>query len=128
MNYYFNKTIKGTFEEVIDKVTKGLKEEGFGILTEIDIKETLKKKLDVDFKKYRILGACNPPFAHKALEAEDKIGTMLPCNVIVQEVSKGVIEVAAVNPMASMQAVDNEILEEIAGDITAKLEHVIENL
>jgi uncharacterized protein (DUF302 family) len=85
MDYYFNKTIKGTFEEVIDKVTKGLKEEGFGILTEIDIKATMKKKLDVDFKKYKILGACNPPFAHKALLAEDKIGTMLPCNVIVQE-------------------------------------------
>lgn len=128
MNYYFNKTIKGTFEEVIEKVTEGLKEEGFGILTEIDVKETLKKKLDVDFKKYRILGACNPPYAHKALEAEDKIGTMLPCNVIVQEISKGTVEVAAVNPMASMQAVDNQILAEIAGEITAKLEKVIEKL
>jgi uncharacterized protein (DUF302 family) len=128
MKYYFNKTIKGTFQEVIDKVTIGLKEEGFGILTEIDVTETLKQKLDVDFKKYRILGACNPSYAHKALETEDKIGTMLPCNVIVQEVSKGVIEVAAVNPMASMQAVNNEILAEIASDITAKLEHVIEKL
>ncbi|SRX75718.1 DUF302 domain-containing protein [Aequorivita antarctica] len=128
MKYYFNKTIKGTFEEVIDKVTIGLKEEGFGILTEIDVTETLKQKLDVDFKKYRILGACNPPYAHKALEAEDKIGTMLPCNVIVQEVSKGVIEVAAVNPMASMQAVENNILAEIASDISDKLEHVIEKL
>ncbi|MBJ7882586.1 DUF302 domain-containing protein [Gelidibacter salicanalis] len=128
MKYYFNKTINGTFQEVIDKVTIGLKEEGFGILTEIDVTETLKQKLDVDFKKYRILGACNPSYAHKALEAEDKIGTMLPCNVIVQEVSKGVIEVAAVNPMASMQAVNNEILAEIASDITAKLKHVIEEL
>jgi uncharacterized protein (DUF302 family) len=128
MKYYFNKTIKGTFQEVIDKVTIGLKEEGFGILTEIDVTETLKQKLDVDFKKYRILGACNPSYAHKALETEDKIGTMLPCNVIVQEVSKGVIEDAAVNPMASMQAVNNEILAEIASDITAKLEHVIEKL
>jgi uncharacterized protein (DUF302 family) len=128
MKYYFNKTIKDTFEEVIDKVTIGLKEEGFGILTEIDVTETLKQKLDVDFKKYRILGACNPPYAHKALEAEDKIGTMLPCNVIVQEVSKGVIEVAAVNPMASMQAVENNILAEIASDISDKLEHVIEKL
>jgi uncharacterized protein (DUF302 family) len=128
MKYYFNKTIKGTFQEVIDKVTIGLKEEGFGILTEIDVTETLKQKLDVDFKKYRILGACNPSYAHKALETEDKIGTMLPCNVIVQEVSKGVIEVAAVNPMASMQAVENNILAEIASDITAKLEHVIEKL
>jgi len=128
MKYYFNKTIKGTFEEVIDKVTQGLKDEGFGILTEIDVKETLKKKLDVNFKKYRILGACNPPYAHKALQAEDKIGTMLPCNVIVQEIEEGVIEVAAVNPMASMQAVNNEILAEIASEITTKLENVIEKL
>ena len=128
MKYYFNKTMKGTFEEVIDKVTQGLKDEGFGILTEIDVTETLKKKLDVNFKKYRILGACNPPYAHKALQVEDKIGTMLPCNVIVQEVSKGVIEVAAVNPMASMQAVENNILAEIASDISDKLEHVIEKL
>jgi uncharacterized protein (DUF302 family) len=106
MNYYFNKTVNGTFEEVIEKVTKELKEEGFGILTEIDVTATLKKNLDVDFKKYRILGACNPPYAHKALLAEDKVGTMLPCNVIVQEIEKGVIEVAAVNPLASMQAVE----------------------
>jgi uncharacterized protein (DUF302 family) len=128
MKYYFNKTLHEDFEKVIDKVTDELKKEGFGILTDIDIKETLKEKLDVDFKKYRILGACNPSYAHKALEAEDKIGTMLPCNVIVQEVSKGVIEVAAVNPMASMQAVDNEMLAEIASDITTKLENVIEKL
>tara|TARA_R110002051_G_scaffold315659_1_gene394320 strand:- start:3452 stop:3838 length:387 start_codon:yes stop_codon:yes gene_type:complete len=128
MNYYFNKTLNDDFEKVIERVTQELKEEGFGILTEIDVKETLKKKLDVDFKKYKILGACNPPYAHKALEAEDKIGTMLPCNVIVQEISKGVVEVAAVNPMASMQAVDNQILAEIANEITAKLENVIEKL
>jgi len=128
MKYYFNKTIKGTFEEVIDKVTKGLKDEGFGILTEIDVKETLKKKLDVNFKKYRILGACNPPYAHKALQAEDKIGTMLPCNVIVQEIEEGVIEVAAVNPMASMQAVENEKLNDVANEITSMLENVIEKL
>ena len=128
MEYYFNKTIKGTFEEVIEKVTEGLKEEEFGILTEIDVTATLRKKLDVDFKKYRILGACNPPYAHKALQAEDKIGTMLPCNVIVQEVQEGVIEVAAVNPMASMMAVDNKQLMEIADEITAKLKNVIEKL
>ena len=128
MNYYFNKTVNGTFEEVIDKVTKGLKEEGFGILTEIDVKETLKKKLDVNFKKYRILGACNPPYAHKALLAEDKIGTMLPCNVIVQELEAGVIEVAAVNPMASMQAVKNDKLNKIAIEITTMLENVIKKL
>ena len=128
MKYYFNKTVNGTFEEVIEKVTKELEEEGFGILTEIDVTATLKKKLDVDFKKYRILGACNPPYAHKALLAEDKIGTMLPCNVIVQEIEAGVIEVAAVNPMASMQAVENEKLNNVASEITAMLENVIEKI
>lgn len=128
MNYYFNKTIKGTFEEVIDKVTQGLKEEGFGILTEIDVTATLKKKLDVNFKKYRILGACNPAYAYKALQAEDKIGTMLPCNVIVQEIEAGVIEVAAVNEMASMQAVENKKLSDIANEITSMLENVIKKL
>lgn len=128
MSYYFNKTLKGDFDQVIDKVTDELKKVGFGILTEIDVKETLKKKLDVDFKKYRILGACNPPYAHKALQAEDKIGTMLPCNVIVQEVEAGVIEVAAVNPMASMQAVENDALKKIAQEITEKLENIIKKL
>jgi len=128
MKYYFNKTVNGTFEEVIKKVTEALKEEGFGILTEIDIKETMKKKLDVDFKQYKILGACNPPFAYKALQAEDKIGTMLPCNVIVQEIGPDAIEVATVNPMASMQAVNNEELHKIASQITAMLEDVIKKL
>ncbi|MDX1828855.1 MAG: DUF302 domain-containing protein [Lutibacter sp.] len=128
MKYYFNKTLKGTFDQIIDKVTEELKKEGFGILTEIDVKETLKKKLDIDFKKYKILGACNPPYAHKALVTEDKIGTMLPCNVIVQEISKGMVEVAAVNPMASMQSVENKALGDIAQEITAKLKNVIEKL
>lgn len=128
MNYYFNKTVNGTFEEVIDKVTQALKNEGFGILTEIDVTATLKKKLDIDFKKYMILGACNPSYAYKALQVEDKIGTMLPCNVIVQELESGIIEVAAVNPMASMQAVENEKLNDIANEITAMLENVIEKL
>ncbi len=128
MDYYFNKTVNGTFEEVIEKVTKELKKEGFGILTDIDIQETLKKKLNVNFKKYRILGACNPPFAHKALLAEDKIGTMLPCNAIVQELEDGVMEVAAVNPMASMQAVNNIELKEIAEEITDKLKAIINRL
>jgi uncharacterized protein (DUF302 family) len=128
MKYYFNKTLKEDFNSVIEKVTEELKKEGFGILTEIDVKETLKKKLDIDFKKYKILGACNPPYAHKALEAEDKIGTMLPCNVIVQEIEEGTVEVAAVNPMASMQAVENEKLNEVADEITTKLEHVIDKL
>jgi uncharacterized protein (DUF302 family) len=128
MTYYFNKTLNGNFDHIIEKVTEELKKEGFGILTEIDIKETLKKKLDIDFKRYKILGACNPPYAHQALVAEDKIGTMLPCNVIVQEISEGIVEVAAVNPMASMQSVENEALKDIAQEITAKLEKVIENL
>ena len=128
MKYYFNKTVKGTFEEVIDTVTQGLKEEGFGVLTEIDVTATLKEKLDIDFKKYRILGACNPPYAHKALQAEDKIGTMLPCNVIVQEIEEGVFEVAAVNPMASMQAVENKKLSKVAEEITDKLEKIINKL
>lgn len=128
MNYYFNKTLTGNFDEIIKKVTEELKNEGFGILTEIDVKETLKKKLDIDFKRYRILGACNPPFAHKALLAEDKIGTMLPCNVIVQEISPGIFEMAAINPIASMQAVKNEQLNEIAFEISNKLKNVIHKL
>jgi uncharacterized protein (DUF302 family) len=128
MNYYFNKIIKGDFNESIEKVTEALKKEGFGVLTEIDIKETLKKKLDVNFNNYKILGACNPPYAYKALLAENKIGTMLPCNVIVQELDSGDIEVSAVNPMASMQAVDNKDLKGIAEDITNKLKAVIDKL
>ena len=128
MNYYFNKTIKGDFEQVIEKVTQELEKEGFGVLTEINVTETLKKKLDVNFRNYRILGACNAAYAHKALKAEDKIGTMLPCNVIVQEKEAGEIEVAAVNPIASMQAVDNGDLGEIAEEIKEKLEKVIHNL
>ena len=128
MKYYHGKTLKNiSFEEVINKVTDALKEEGFGILTEIDIKETLKKKLDKDFRPYRILGACNPPFAYKALLAEDKIGAMLPCNVIVQQLEDSV-EVAAVDPVASMQAVGNKALEEIAVEIRDKLRSVIDSL
>ncbi|HNP06464.1 MAG TPA: DUF302 domain-containing protein [Cyclobacteriaceae bacterium] len=128
MNYYFNTTISGDFDQAIEKVIEELKKEGFGVLTEIDIKATLKKKLDVDFYNYRILGACNPPFAYKALQAEDKIGAMLPCNVIVQEKKPGEIEVSAVDPVASMQAVENEKLNEIANEISNKLRKVISNL
>ena len=128
MSYYFTKTISGDFDETIVKVTEELKKEGFGVLTEIDIKATLKKKLDVDFYNYRILGACNPPFAYKALQAEDKIGTMLPCNVIVQEKEPGKIEVSAVDPVMSMQAVVNENLAGVASEVRAKLENVIKNL
>ena len=102
MNYYFNKTLNLSFDKAIARVTEELKKEGFGILTDIDVKATLKQKLDVEFRKYRILGACNPPFAYKALQTEDKIGTMLPCNVIVQEISDGQVEVTAIDPLASM--------------------------
>ena len=128
MKYYFEKTTDYSFEETIDRVTEELKKEGFGILTEIDVQATLKKKLDVDFKKYQILGACNPPFAHKALQAENKIGAMLPCNVIVQELDDGKTEVAAVDPVVSMQAVENENLAGIASEIRAKLEKVIHSM
>lgn len=127
MKYYFNKVVDMTFDEAINKVTEELKKEGFGVLTEIDVTGTLKKKIDVDFRKYRILGACNPGFAHKALLEEDKIGTMLPCNVIVQETPDGKVEVAAVDPMASMQAVQSKNLGEIASQVQSKLKQVIEN-
>ncbi len=128
MNYYFNTTITGNFEFIVKKTTEALKKEGFGVLTDIDVKATLKKKLDVDFKKYRILGACNPPFAFKALQVEDKIGTMLPCNVIVQEIAEGKIEVAAIDPIASMQAIKNPDLREIADKVQKKLKKVIDSL
>ena len=128
MSYYFNKTVKCSFEEAIEKTTEELQKEGFGILTEIDVKATLKKKLDVNFRNYRILGACNPPFAYQALQAEDKIGTMLPCNVIVQELADGNVEIAAIDPLASMLAVDNSTLSQIADEIRNKLSKVIERI
>ncbi|MFH6769092.1 DUF302 domain-containing protein [Gaetbulibacter aquiaggeris] len=128
MTYYFNTIVSGKFEAVIENVTELLKKEGFGILTQIDIQQTLKNKLDVDFKKYKILGACNPPFAYEALQQEDKIGTMLPCNIIVQELEPNKIEVAAINPMVSMQSVKNEKLENIAQQVSSKLENLISNL
>ena len=128
MSYYFSKILAASFEEAVTKATSELKKEGFGILTEIDVKETLKKKLNVDFKKYKILGACNPPFAYKALQAEDKIGAMLPCNVIVKENPDGQAEVSAVDPVASMQAVENPALKEIAVEIQNKLKKVIDSL
>lgn len=129
MSYYFTTTISGiSFDEAIEKVTQKLKEEGFGVLTTIDIKATLKKKLDVDFHDYTILGACNPPFAYKALQAENKIGAMLPCNVIVQQIEPGSIEVSAVDPIASMQSVTNESLGGIATEVQEKLKRVIVNL
>jgi len=128
MSYYFNKILNVSFDEAVVRVTDELKKEGFGILTKIDVKETLKKKLDVDFKQYVILGACNPPFAYKSLLAEEKIGLMLPCNVVVFETPGGKTEVAAIDPIASMKAVDNPDLADIAGIVQEKLKRVIENL
>lgn len=128
MSYYFSKTVTDDFNTAISNVTEELKREGFGILTEIDVKETLKKKLDVDFRRYKILGACNPHFAHQALLAEDTIGTMLPCNVIVQEHANGLVEVSAVDPVASMMAIQNEKLGEVANEVREKLERVINNI
>jgi len=128
MNYCISKIIKTSFENAEKQTIEALKKEGFGVLTEIDIQEKLKEKLNVDFRKYKILGACNPPFAYKALQLEDKIGIMLPCNVIVQELGKNEIEVAAVDPVASMMAVENSNLAGIAKEIKEKLERVIASL
>lgn len=129
MSYYFNKVLKSkSFDEAIEQVTAELKKEGFGVLTEIDIKKTLKNKIDADFKNYIILGACNPHFAYKALQSEDKIGVLLPCNVIVEEHENGEIEVSAVDPIASMGTVENENLGDLASEVQQKLINVIENL
>lgn len=129
MSYYFNKVVQSkNFDEVIEQTTAALKTEGFGVLTEIDIQKALKEKIGVDFKKYRILGACNPDFAHKALLAEDKVGVFLPCNVIVEEHENGDIEVSAVDPIASMSAVKNESLGGLAIEVQEKMKRVIEKL
>lgn len=128
MSYYFSKIVDDSFDDAIERVTARLADAGFGVLTTIDVSATLKKKIDVDFQRYTILGACNPGFAHKALQAEDKIGTMLPCNVIVQELPDGKVEVAAVDPMASMMAVENEALGGIAAQVRGMLKNVIEGL
>jgi uncharacterized protein (DUF302 family) len=128
MSYYFSTTIDDSFDNAVQKVTDELKAEGFGILTDISLNETLKKKLNVDVYNYRILGACSPPYAYKAIQAEDKIGTMLPCNVIVQEKIPGHIEVSAVDPVASMMAISNEKLGTIALEIREKLQRVIGHL
>jgi uncharacterized protein (DUF302 family) len=128
MSYYVSKKVKMTFDEAVSRVTEELQKGGFGILTEINVKETLKKKLNVDFQQYKILGACNPSLAYQALQAEDKIGLMLPCNVIVQEKSAGEIEVSAIDPIASMQAIKNPALEQVAVKVQSKLKTVIDNL
>jgi uncharacterized protein (DUF302 family) len=128
MEYYFSKTVNLSFDEAIIRVTDVLKSEGFGVISEIRMNEKLKEKLGVDFKRYTILGACNPSYAYKALQIEDKIGTMLPCNIVVQELSENHIEVAAVNPIASMMAIQNPALIGIAKEVTDKLQVVISRL
>ena len=128
MSYYFTKELNISFDDAIAKVTEELKKEGFGILTDIDVKATLKKKLDVDFRPYRILGACNPPFAFQALQTEDKIGTMLPCNVVVQEKTPGKVEVTSIDPVASMAAVNNPNLRTVGEQVREKLKRVIDNM
>ena len=128
MKYYISKRISIDFDQAVLLVTESLKKEGFGVLTEINLQEKLKEKLNVDFRKYKILGACNPTYAYKAIQMEDKIGTMLPCSVIVQELENNEIEVAAVDPVASMMAIQNKDLESIALEITEKLKRVIESL
>jgi uncharacterized protein (DUF302 family) len=128
MSYHFSKTVSMPFDEAITRVTAALKENGFGVLTTIDVKATLKSKLDVDFRPYTILGACNPKFAHQALQSEDKIGAMLPCNVIVQQADDGRVEVSAVDPMASMQAVENPALADIAQEVQGRLKATIAQL
>lgn len=128
MKYYIATQLHIPFDQAIKAVKEALKSEGFGVLTEIDVQATMKAKLGADFRKYQILGACNPPFAHRALQLEDKIGLMLPCNVIVQETSEGTVEVAAIDPVASMKAVDNQPLSELAAEVRQKLSNVIDRV
>ena len=128
MAYYFSKTLSIPFDDAVAHVTERLQQAGFGVLTEIDVKATMKKKLDKEMRPYRILGACNPSFAYRALQEEDKIGTMMPCNVIVRQEEGGRVEVAAVDPIASMQAVDNPVLAGIATEVQDSLRRVVEDL
>jgi uncharacterized protein (DUF302 family) len=128
MRYYFSKTLSVSFAEAVDRVIEALQQEGFGILTEIDVRTKMQEKLGKEFRNYRILGACNPPFAWQALQVEDKIGTLLPCNVIVQELAPGEVEVAAIDPAASMLAVDNPALREIGAQVRTKLQKVVRSL
>ena len=128
MSYYFSKKIHLSFDEAVQRVIEELKKEGFGVLTEIDVKATLKKKLDVDFRSYKILGACNPTFAYQALQNERMVGTMLPCNVIVQEAEGGEMEIAAIDPIASMQAIENPSLGQLAEQVRSKLKAVIDKV
>jgi uncharacterized protein (DUF302 family) len=128
MAYYFSKTLPAGFDEAVKRTTEALKREGFGIITEIDVKKTMKEKIGADFRNYRILGACNPKLAHEALQLEDKVGTMLPCNVVVQDAGGGKTEVAAIDPVASMAAIDNAKLREAACHVQGMLKKVIDSL
>lgn len=128
MSYYFSKTLTTSFDDAVRRTTGALKREGFGIITEIDVKETFKAKINVDFRNYRILGACNPVLAHEALQIEDKVGAMLPCNVVVQDIDGGRMEVVAIDPVASMQAIDNPRLKQVAEQVRTRLRKVIETL
>jgi uncharacterized protein (DUF302 family) len=125
MSYYLSRTIESGFDEAVAKVLDALKQEGFGVLTDIDVASTMKQKLGIEFRPYRILGACNPPLAHKALSAEDKVGVMLPCNVIVQEAGAGKIEVASIDPRAAMERIGNPALTDLANEVADKLTRVI---
>jgi uncharacterized protein (DUF302 family) len=128
MSYYFAKTLPLGFDEAVRQTIDALKQQGFGIISEIDVKQTLKSKIGVDFRNYRILGACNPKLAHQALELEDKIGTMLPCNVVVQEIGSNQTEIAAIDPVASMQAIENPALKQAAQHVQTLLRKVVEAL
>ena len=128
MSYYIGKIVETSFGETLERVASALKDQGFGVLTEIDVQDTLKKKLNVDFRKYRILGACNPPFAYRALQAEDKIGVLLPCNVIVQETTEGSVEVSAMDPAEAMAMIENADLKDVAEQVRGKLQRVIDSL
>jgi uncharacterized protein (DUF302 family) len=128
MSYYFAKTLPLGFDEAVRHTIDALKQQGFGIISEIDVKQTLKSKIGVDFRNYRILGACNPKLAHQALELEDKIGTMLPCNVVVQEIGSNQTEIAAIDPVASMQAIENPALKQAAQHVQTLLRKVVEAL
>jgi len=128
MSYYMAATVAMSFDEAIALTEAALKSEGFGVLTRVDVQQTLKTKINVDFRPYTILGACNPTLAHQALQLEDKVGTMLPCNVVVQQKADGEVEVAAINPLASMQAIDNPQLKQAAAVVRDKLAQVIASI
>ena len=128
MNYYYTKELNSSFEDALAKTKQALVEKGFGVISEIDLKEKFKEKLNIEFREYRILGACNPKMAYQAIEQEDKIGVLLPCNVVVQERLDGKIEVSAVNPMETMSAVQNSNLESIAKEVSSKLNEAINSL